>query len=310
MERPSRKIQFVNTSVLRIAYYECGDPEGIPVILLHGFPYDVHAFDEVCRILTGTQSPSRFRVFVPWLRGYGETRFLSAETMRSGEQAALAADLLEFMQALQIPQAVLAGFDWGGRAACIVSALFPEKVLGLVSCGVGYNMHDPGTWQRPDVPEAEARAWYVYYFNTRRGKNALVEKPEELCRFLWGKWSPDWNFSEEEYQKSAESFRNPDFAEVVAHSYRCRIGETPGDERYRLIAEACGRHPDISVPGIVLLGEADGITPPSEEDRDAAHFTGAYERILLPHIGHNVPQEAPETVAEAICQIVSAGSGG
>lgn len=292
-------VKYLTTDLLRIAYLECGSRDGTPLILLHGFPYDVHAFDKACRLLA-EDAERPWHVFVPWLRGYGETSFLSDETMRSGEQGALAHDLMQFMDAAGIERAYLAGFDWGGRAACIVSALFPERVLGLVSCGVGYNMQDPANWQRPATPAAEARAWYMYYFNTQRGENGLYEKRNDICRFLWETWSPNWEFTREEFEQSAASFENPDFAPIVLHSYRCRIGEAPEDPRYSGISRACAGKPPITVPAVILLGTADGVTPPPRTDYDKAHFTGFYKRILLPGIGHNAPGEAPEAFADAI----------
>ncbi len=292
-------VKYLTTDLLRIAYLEYGSREGVPLILLHGFPYDVYAFEKACRLLAGDTETS-WHIYVPWLRGYGETAFLSEETIRSGEQGALAYDLVQFMDAAGIEKAYLAGFDWGGRAACIVSALFPERVMGLVSCGVGYNMQDPANWQRPVSPAAEARAWYVYYFNTQRGENALHEKRKDLCRYLWETWSPNWQFTQEEYDKSAASFENPDFAPVVLHSYRCRIGEVPEDSRYGEISRACAQKPPIPVPSIIMLGMADGVTPPPQTDTDKDHFTGFYKRILLPSIGHNVPGEAPEVFADAV----------
>lgn len=296
-------VKHIKTDLLNIAYLEYGQPDGKPLILMHGFPYDVHAYDEVCRILT-EKKEENWHIYVPWLRGFGSTTFLSEETMRSGEQSALAWDLIRFIEALGLERTYLAGFDWGGRAACIVSALYPEKVLGLVSCGVGYNMQNPGTWQRPVSPEVEIRSWYMYYFNTRRGKNALQERRSEVSRFLWKLWSPDWQFTEGDFLKSAVSFENPDFPEVVAHSYRCRIGEEPEDPRYQEISSACAKQPAISVPSVILLGMSDTVTVPPETDTDALHFTGYYKRKLLAGIGHNVPQEAPFALADALEELL------
>lgn len=297
-----RLMKTIKTDLLEIAYEEYGSKNGVPLILLHGFPYDVHAYDEAARLLTAEGKP-QWRIFVPWLRGYGKTRFLSEKTMRSGDQGALAYDLLSFMDALELPRAFLAGFDWGGRAACIVSALYPERICGLVSCGAAYNMHDPNTWKDPVAAEAEKRSWYVYYLNTERGYRALKERREEFCRFLWQTWSPEWKFTDEEYERSAASFANPDFADVVAHSYRSRIGEVPVDSRYSLISEACAKQPPIRVPSVALLGGSDGVTPPLKTDTAAPHFTGSYRREILRHVGHNVPQEAPQALVHAIMEV-------
>ena len=294
--------KYIDTPLLRICYEESGRPDGLPVILLHGFPYDVRAFDDARDLL----ADGPYRLLAPYLRGYGDTQFLSGDTLRSGEQSALAADLLDFMDALNIPRAILAGFDWGGRAACIVSALYPERVIGLVTCGVGYNMHDARTWQQPIAPAAEERSWYVYYFNTERGQQALLRNYTDLCRYLWQLWSPDWRFTEKTYLRSAASFANPDFAAVVAHSYRCRIGEVPEDPHYAHIARRLVDKPAISVPTWVLLGGSDGVTPAPAVDADRARFTGTYVRRVLPHIGHDLPQEAPGALAQAIAEAASA----
>ncbi len=297
-----RTIRTVRTDILEIAYAESGAPDGIPVILMHGFPYDIHAYDEASRLLAEDQA-QKWHVYVPWLRGYGQTRFLSEETMRSGEQSALAYDLISFMDALSIPKAVLAGYDWGGRAAVIVSALYPDRVLGLVSCGVGYNMHNPAKWQEPALPVREAASWYMYYFNTQRGYNGLTRYRKELCRLLWERWSPEWQFTEEDYALSSAAFDNPDFVDIVTQSYRCRIGEAPEDPRYREISEGCAAQPVIRVPSIVLLGMADTISPPKEQDTDAPHFAGPYRRVLVPHAGHNLPQEQPSVLADAVREV-------
>ncbi|MCX8998260.1 alpha/beta hydrolase [Rhizobiaceae bacterium BDR2-2] len=294
-------LKTVRTATLDIAYLETGPADGIPAILLHGFPYDAHAYDAV----TETLSASGYRCIVPWLRGYGPTRFLSATTPRSGEQAALGADLLALMDALSINRAVLGGYDWGGRAACIVAALQPGRAIALVSCGTGYNIQNIPQAGRPVAPEEEARYWYQYYFHSERGRAALTENRRDLCRFIWKSWSPLWTFDDATFAASAAAFDNPDFVEVVVHSYRHRFGLVAGDPAFAAIETALEKQPSIGVPTVVLQGIDDGVDPPAEADEDAAHFTGPYERRRLAGIGHNLPQEAPEDFARAVLSLAS-----
>ncbi|HUZ64916.1 MAG TPA: alpha/beta hydrolase, partial [Acetobacteraceae bacterium] len=220
-------LKHARTRVLDIGYEETGPGDGRPVLLMHGFPYDPRAFDGVVPGLVAAGC----RVIVPYLRGYGPTRFLSEGTMRSGQQAALGADLLALLDALGIPRAVLAGYDWGGRAACIVAALWPERVSGLVSIG-GYNIQDIAGSAVPLAPEQEYRFWYQYYFHSERGRAALQADRRGVCRLLWRLWSPAWNFDETTFARSAASFDNPDFVDVVVHSYRHRFGYAAGDPAY------------------------------------------------------------------------------
>jgi pimeloyl-ACP methyl ester carboxylesterase len=285
----------IQADCLNIAYFDTGPEQGDPVILLHGFPYDAHAYGAVAARL----SQEGLRCFVPFLRGYGETRFLSSSTMRSGQQAALAADLLAFMDALSIRRAVLGGYDWGGRAACIVTALWPERVKGLISCGQGYNIQDIANAWRPAPPEEEARYWYMYYFNTNRGRAGLTENRHSLCRHIWNLWSPSWRFENATYEATAKSFNNPDFVEIVLHSYRHRFGGIVGDPSYDDIETQLAAQPNISVPTFVLQGKDDGVDPPVSEDFDRRRFTGRYERKIISGAGHNLPQEAPEAFAAA-----------
>jgi len=289
-------LKHVHAGVLDIAYFELGSANGTPTILLHGFPYDAHAYDEVARNLTA----SGHRCIVPFLRGYGATRFLSPETPRSGEQAALGADLLAMMDALGIERAILGGYDWGGRAACIVAALSPERVIGLVSAGAGYNIQDIAGAADPSAPDQEARDWYQYYFHTERGRKGLEQQRGQICRFLWQTWSPPWSFDDATFERSAASFDNTDFVDIVIHSYRHRYGVVPGDPAYAAVEARLAEQPDITVPTIVLLGADDGVDPPSTEDKDAVHFQGAYRRQILAGVGHNVPQEAPTIFADAV----------
>lgn len=284
---------------LNIAFEMAGPADGSPVILLHGFPYDIHSYDVVAKQLTN----QNVRCFMPYLRGYGPTRFIEDETPRSGQQAAIAADLLAFMDALSIPKAVLGGYDWGGRAACIVAALWPERVRGLVSCGQGYNIQDIANACQPADAETEARFWYQYYFNTRRGEVGLEQNRKALCRHIWDLWSPSWNVDDATYDATAASFENPDFVEVVIHSYRHRFGEIAGDPQYDAIEKQLAVLPVITVPTVVIQGRDDGVDPPSGEDFARHHFTKDYQRIVADGVGHNPPQENPALFAEAILSL-------
>ncbi|MBO1078857.1 alpha/beta fold hydrolase [Roseomonas haemaphysalidis] len=286
----------IEAGVLRTAFRESGPPDGWPVVLLHGFPYDAHAYDEVAPRLAAQGA----RVIVPWLRGYGPTRFLSLDTPRSGQQAALGADLLALLDALAIPQAVLAGYDWGGRAACVVAALWPDRARGLVT-GNGYNIQDIAKAGRPVAPEVEHRMWYQYYLHGERGAAGLAERRAEFCRLLWRLWSPEWRFDDATYARSAASFENPDFVAVVVQSYRHRFGLAEGDPVLEEIERRLAAQPAITVPAISLDGEADGVSRPDPEV--ARHFAGPFEQRWLPHVGHNLPQEAPAAFAEAVLRV-------
>ena len=292
-------LKHARTSVLDIAYEETGPADGTPVFLMHGFPYDPRAFDGVVPLLAAKGC----RTIVPYLRGYGPTRFLSADTMRSGEQAALGNDLRELMDALGIERAVLCGYDWGGRAACIVAALWPERVTGLVTGG-GYNMHDVKGSAKPASAEQEHRYWYQYYFCTERGRAGLTENRRGIARLLWRLWSPHWMFDDATFEASARSFDNPDFVEVVIHSYRVRYGYVPGDPALDAIERRLAAKPVIGVPTITLQGEAPGTTPPEASAGHARLFTGPYQRRTIPLAGHNVPQEAPRETAQAVMELV------
>jgi pimeloyl-ACP methyl ester carboxylesterase len=297
------KSKRVRTDVLEMAYEEHGPDDGAPVVLLHGFPYDARAFDEVAPALAADGC----RVLVPYLRGYGPTRVLSAATPRSGEQAALGHDLLQFMAALGIARAALAGYDWGGRAACVAAALRPERVRCLVSC-TGYNIQNIATSGEPAAAEVEHRYWYQYYFHTERGRAGLTKNRRDVCRFLWKLWSPEWQFDEATFEKSASSFDNPDFVEVVIQSYRHRFGYAPGDPALTGIEAELAKQPKIAVPTINLHGGNDGISVVPERDGQAKFFSGSYERRVLPGIGHNVPQEAPAATVAALRDLMKGTS--
>jgi pimeloyl-ACP methyl ester carboxylesterase len=289
-------MKHIAAGVLDIAYLEAGPPNGAPVFLMHGFPYDLHAYDVVSERLAAAGR----RCITPFLRGYGPTSFLSAETPRSGQQAALGADLLALMDALAIPSAVLAGYDWGGRAACIVAALWSERTQGVVSCGTGYNIQNIPRAGIPVAPDEEYRYWYQYYFHSERGRAGLTLNRLELCKLLWRLWSPTWAFDDATFDRSASAFENPDFVEIVIHSYRHRFGGIPGDPALDAMEDRLAAQPDITVPGIVLQGADDGVDPPQIADSDAPHFTGPYERRIIPGVGHNLPQEAPQDFANAV----------
>ena len=285
----------ISAGAVDVAYLESGPAEGWPAVLLHGFPYDVHAYDEVAPLLASQGA----RTIVPYLRGYGPTRFRSPTTPRSGEQAALGSDLLAFLDALEIRSAALAGYDWGGRAACAVAALWPERARCLVSVN-GYNIQDIAKSAQPLPPEAEHRYWYQYYFHGERGRAGLRQNRRELCRLLWRLWSPQWAFDEATFARSAESFDNPDFVDVVIQSYRHRFALAPGDPAYEAVERRLAAQPPIAVPTITIDGDADGVVPNAPAARHASHFTGRREHRIVPGAGHNLPQEAPEAFAGAV----------
>jgi len=291
-------LRHIKAGVVEVAYEESGPADGTPVFLLHGFPYDVHAYGEVVPLLAGAGC----RTIVPYLRGYGPTRFLSASTPRSGQQAVLAHDLRALMDALEVERALLAGFDWGGRAACIVAALWPERVLGLVS-GAGYNIQHIPSAGKPQAPEREHRLWYQYYFHGERGRAGLEENRYELGRLLWRLWSPSWRFDEATYKRTAASFDNPDFVEVVIHSYRHRFGLVPGDPEVEETEARLAGRPPITVPTVVLHGYDNGVNPAASSEADRRFFTGPYERRVIAGAGHNLPQEVPGDFAAAVLSL-------
>jgi pimeloyl-ACP methyl ester carboxylesterase len=288
------------TDLLDIAYEEQGDAEGWPVILLHGFPYDIHAYDDVTAPLVARGA----RVIVPYLRGYGPTRFLSPDTLRSGQQAALGADLLSFLDVLKIQRAVLGGYDWGGRAACVVAALYPERVRALVSVN-GYNIQDIGNAWKPANPEDEYRYWYQYYLHRERGRAGLAENRRAFCQLLWTLWSPTWEFDNQTFARSAAAFDNPDFVEVVVHSYRHRFGLVEGDPRFEDMERQLSALPAITVPTITLDGAMDGVMPAGDGHVALKRFSGRHAHRVVDHAGHNLPQEAPEAFSHAILDLES-----
>jgi pimeloyl-ACP methyl ester carboxylesterase len=294
-----QSVKTIDAGALRITFRDAGPSDGIPVFLMHGFPYDVHSYDDVEPIL----ERAGCRVITPFLRGYGQTRFLDADTPRSGEQAAFGNDLRALMDALDVDRAVVSGYDWGGRAACVVSALWPERVIGLVSAE-GYNIQDIARSGEPVSPHAEHSYWYQYYFHSERGRAGLTRHRYELTRLLWSLWSPEWDFDETTFARSAQAFENEDFVDVVIHSYRHRYGLVPGDPTVASIEAQLAAQPLIKVPTVALFGATDGVAGLSERDSDACHFTGPYETRTLSKIGHNIPQEAPTEFADAVLSLI------
>ena len=288
----------VSTPLLSIDYETTGDPLGPAVVLMHGFPYDVRAYDEVAEIVGAAGA----RVLVPYLRGFGRTRFLADDTNRSGQQAALGRDLIDLLDALDIDQAVVAGYDWGGRAACIAAALFPDRVRGLVTVD-GYNVQDIAHSATPAPPDWEKTYWYQYYFHSERGRIGLTENREALCGLLWRDWSPTWADAATAFAASAPSLHNPDFVDVVIHSYRHRFGLEAGDPRYDDLERRIAESPEITVPTVVIESGADGVAGGNPAD-DRQYFTGPYTHLVLPGIGHNVPQEDPGTFARAVLSLL------
>jgi pimeloyl-ACP methyl ester carboxylesterase len=292
-------LHHIEAGVLDVAFLESGPLDGPPVFLMHGFPYDVHAYAEAAPMLAAQGC----RVIVPFLRGYGQTRFIDPTTPRSGEQAALGADLLALMDALKVPRAVLAGYDWGGRAACVVAALWPERCAGLVSVN-SYNIQDIARAMTPDVAINEHRMWYQYYFHSERGRAGLTADRRDLCRLLWQLWSPTWAFDDATFERSAQAFDNPDFVEVVIHSYRHRFDLVPGDPAYADIERRLAAQPAITVPAITLDGADDGVRAPAPAEAHARRFAGPRTHRVVPGAGHNLPQEAPRVFADAVLELV------
>jgi pimeloyl-ACP methyl ester carboxylesterase len=293
-------IRRIRAGVLDVACRESGPPDGDPVILLHGFPYDVHAYAAVAPVL----AEAGRRVIVPYLRGCGPTRFIEAATPRVGQQAALGNDLLALLDALDLRRATLAGFDWGARAACVVAALHPERVSGLVSSGgPGYNIQNRADFLKPRDTAFEHRHWFYWYLNAQRGRTAFSNDPAGFCRYLWHDFSPSWAFDDATFARTAAAFENPDFVTVALHSYRFRIGEVPGDPALEPIERQLSARPQITVPTIVLEGADEGVDPPEPPGAAAPHFTQLRRTTVLNGVGHNAPQEAPDLFAAAILDL-------
>jgi len=289
----------VRTRTLEIGYEAHGDVDGVPVILLHGFPDDARAWDSVAPSL----ATAGYRVLVPYLRGYGPTHFLESAEPRMAQQAAIGQDLLDFMNALGVPAAGLAGYDWGGRAACIVALIAPERVLALVTIG-GYNVQNTVTPPPPASAVAERAYWYQWYFNTERGRMGLERNRREICRLLWQEWSPSWRFDDATFDRTAASFDNPDFVPVVIHSYRVRHGNAPSDPRFAEIERRLSARPPITVPTMILHGAEDTVGPPGRSEGQLSRFPAGTERRVVPGVGHFMPREDPGAVVDALLKVL------
>jgi pimeloyl-ACP methyl ester carboxylesterase len=292
-------LRHVDAGVLNIAYYEEGPADGPVVMLLHGFPYDIHAYVDVAPQLAAQGC----RAIVPYLRGYGPTRFLDPATPRSAEQAAIGADLIALMDALGIKRAAFAGYDWGGRAACVGAALWPERCIGLVSVN-SYLIQDIARAMVPAKPEREVPLWYQYYFQVERGRAGLAANRREIAKLLWKHWSPNWDFDDATFERTAAAFDNPDYVDIVIHSYRHRFGLADGDLRYAELQRRLAALPAITVPTITLDGAGDGVAPASDGSASAAKFSGHRTHRVIPRVGHNLPQEEPEAFAAAVMELI------
>lgn len=299
-QRNDQAVKTIQTPTLEIAFEEHGDLEGFPVILLHGFPYDIRSWDGVVRPLAAAGK----RVLVPYLRGYGPTRFRDPEVPRMAEQAAIAQDVIDFADALGLKKMALAGFDWGNRAACITSILHPQRVAAQVAIG-GYSVQNTITPSSPSSALTESRLWYQWYFHTDRGRTGLETNRHDICRHLWTTWSPTWTFTDETYNRSAPSFENPDFVDIVIHSYRHRHGNARGEERFLETERALAEQPRINVPAIVLRGADSGFGPPSTDpSRDQDRFTDLIARRIIARAGHDLAPQRPETVSSALLELL------
>jgi pimeloyl-ACP methyl ester carboxylesterase len=291
-------LKHIDAGVLNIAYYEAGPADGPVAMLMHGFPYDIHSYVDVAPILVARG----MRVIIPYLRGYGPTRFLDSSTMRSGEQAAIGIDLIALMDALNIGRAVVAGYDWGGRAACVAAALYPQRCIGLV-CVNSYLIQNIAKAQEPVPPKGEVPLWYQYYFHQERGRRGLELYRRDIAHILWTQWSPSWKFDDATFERAAIAFDCPDYVDVVIHSYRHRFGLVAGDARYAEIQDKLALLPVISVPAITLDGSGDGVIPATDGKSTASRFSGKRDHRIVPGVGHNFPQEAPAAFAAAVAEL-------
>jgi pimeloyl-ACP methyl ester carboxylesterase len=288
----------INAGVLDVGYVDVGPPDGQPVVLLHGWPYDIHSYADVAPAL-GTAG---YRVIVPYLRGYGTTRFLSKDTYRNGQQAAVARDVIDLMDALAIESTILAGFDWGARSADVVAALWPERCKGLVAVS-GYLIGNQAANIAPLPPAAELSWWYQFYFATERGRAGYDKYRHDFAKLIWRTASPQWSFDDATFDRSRASFDNPDHVDIVIHNYRWRLGLSPGEQQYADLERQLATSPDIAAPTITLEGDANGAPHP-DPSTYATKFTGNYtHRTITGGIGHNLPQEAPQQFVQAIVEV-------
>jgi pimeloyl-ACP methyl ester carboxylesterase len=297
---PPAALRQIDAGALDVGYYELGPADGPPALLLHGFPYSIHTYDEVAPMLAARGC----RVVVPHLRGHGTTRFLDGGAPRSGQQGAIGVDVIALLDALKLNRAVLAGYDWGGRAAGIAAALWPERCAGLVLVN-GYLIQDIAKAGLPLPPAIEAGFWYQYYFQTERGRAGLTANRREIARTLWTRNSPNWHFDEATLDRHAAAFENPDYVDVVIHSYRHRLGLAPGYAPYEQVERRLAAQPPISVPAITLDGKADGIVAASDGKSSAPKFTGWRSHRVIDNAGHNLPEEAPKEFADAVWEVAS-----
>jgi pimeloyl-ACP methyl ester carboxylesterase len=295
-------IRMIRTSVLEVGYHESGDPAGFPVILLHGFPDDARAYDGVAPSL----SRAGYRALAVYLRGYGPTRFLDAAAPRTAEQAAIGQDVIDFADALELPRFAVAGYDWGGRAACIACVLHPERVRAAVLIG-GYTIQNTVKPGPPAPPETARRLWYQWYFNTDAGRAGLDQNRRELCRLLWHEWSPTWHFSDDVYSLTAQSFDNPDFVDCVVHSYRHRNFNAPGEPRFLEMERRLAARPPITVPTMVLYGGDDSFGRPTADitPSDRTTFPQLAGKRIIDGAGHFLPHEKPDAVAAALLDLLA-----
>jgi pimeloyl-ACP methyl ester carboxylesterase len=288
----------IDAGVLDVGYVEAGPADGPPVLLLHGWPYDIHSFVDVIPVL----SQKGYRVIVPYLRGYGTTRFLSSGTVRNGQQGALAVDIIALMDALKVDKAILAAFDWGARTADIIAAIWPERCRGLVSVS-GYLIGSQAAGRVPLSPHDELAWWYQFYFATDRGRAGYEKNRHDFAKLIWRLASPRWAFDDATFDRSAASFDNPDHVDIVIHNYRWRLGAAEGESRFDDLEKRLGEGPEITVPTITLEGDANGAPHPDAASY-ARKFTGRYtHRVITGGIGHNLPQEAPPAFAQAVVDI-------
>lgn len=293
-------VRFVQTPMLNIGYEEHGDASGFPIILLHGFPYDIRSFDGVIAPLV----EAGHRVIVPYLRGYGPTSFLDPDAPRMAEQAAIGQDVVDLASALGINRMALAGFDWGLRAGCITSILHPEMVAGFVAMG-GYSVQNTVQKEQPAPAFREARMWYQWYFNTEQGRVGLEENRRDIIRHLWETWAPTWDYTDEAFNLSAPSFDNPDFVDIVLHSYRHRHMNAPGEDRFIEVELNLAKGPPVTVPSIVLRGADSGLGAPSQDpSADERNFTQLVARRIVSGAGHDLPVQRPDAVSAALLELL------